>query len=693
MALPDTGTLSYGNVVFDCMYSSKVSCKMEMDRANRGIKYTALKLEVTAHVTNTQAGIPIDRIFPAIRTTLSTPGNVLTWSGKGFGDFVINGVSAVQGNAGFVDVDWGPKPELINFIPLGSGLCARVTWNVTTKFKECNLKSGLANNLSKLLAFTWNSNLSFDDSGYATWSVNGELEIAQTYASRQSIDQWRSMTEPFMPVGFRPIRRSRKMSDDKRTLAFDYAYAEMPPMGIPIMSTKAEGTYSVKAMEQGKLYNPMNRFIHNLQATFVIRPDAPRREAYLRFLGLFQGRLGSSGYGISPLDNRPAIQLLTPPLLRAAGRKITGKTWVWENPPVQSLPIPFVSNNPGPGAFPAYEPGQVYIRSWGFEEGLYENSKTITFNASWHVLCRWDSILPASGAWRKVTDCDPAVWKSWMYDISGSDNWGHYYHNTVNDAVINVCNTIAPPVATPGSWPRPTGPQVNADGTRPSNVLNNFQNQGLFGSWKDPDKGTSPEIGAVVDVLPEANLSWINYQCWFETELDPGTAILKSLPQATYSVDVLSSVDAYSANAQGATGSVNLASKSKQSDNVVRATTSTYKVTLKGYAVRIGYDIPVPGLVSWAGVKPIPGKQHVSGPQIVTQYCGVPVYLTMWTLEYFVPVPPDVPAGQRQFGPPNLGDTVADTNSPPKTAQMPVSAIEPAQAQLGNIIEAPNPAR
>jgi hypothetical protein len=692
MALPDTGQLSYGNVVFDCLYSSKMSGKMEMDRANRGVKYTAMTLDVTAHVTvNKQTSL--DTTFPPMRETLSAPGQVLKWTGKGFGPFTVNG------GLGFVDVAWGPKPELLDFKPLGGALSALVHWRVTVRIKECVTAAASGSGRtstapSKLLAFTWNTSLGRDDKGYTTWSVNGELEIAQTYNNTQAIDQWRSMTEPFLPIGFRTTRASRKISDDKRTIVFDYTYQEMPPMGVPITAMKAEGSYSVRAVEQGKTFNPMNRFQHHLRATYVIRPDAPRREAYLRFVGLMQGRMKSLEFAISPLTpgNVPSSQILTNQILQNASSTLPGVAPVFGTVP--GVPAP-------PGALPIppsnLQSNQVvgdriefFIRNWGLEEGVYLNSDIITFEASWIILCRWSSILVGSGVWRKVQDCVPTVWKSWMNDVQGADNWAHYYTNTANDAVIDVCNRIPPPVSSPSLAYRVTGQNL---ATGPSNVLSNLQNQGLFGSWKDPDSGQSPDSGITLDTLLAPEVSWLNYQCWFETELDPGTALLKSLPQASYPIDTLSSVDAYATTAQSAKGSVNLTSQSKQADNVVRVTTSTYKVTLKGYGVRVGYDIPVPGLVSWAGVKPVPGKQWDSGPQIIDQYCGIPVYLVAWKLEYFVPVPPAVPAGQRQFAPPNLGAMIADTNTPSAKVQIPISAIETAPQQLGTIIGTPNPAR
>lgn len=290
--LLDIGFLQYGTFRFDVLYQSSMSGQVEWDRAKRAVKYVTWKLQVDGIVTDGISGGPIDAVFLNMRRQLTKPGQQLTYKGRGFGGqgqgatggLVVNGPGKVQ------DVAWGPKPSLLNFKPLGNSCSAMVSWQVEFTIPEC----ATANFTNTMLSFNWNGTLAYDSDSMCTYSVDGEFEIALNYGADDKVDNYRALSEPALPVGFRCMSRNFGYSDDKRNYAFSYVFQEMPVQGMPIGCTNATGHYSVKS--DGSYRTTTGIWNANLSATYTIRPDFPRREAWLRFVGMWNTKLLALGY-------------------------------------------------------------------------------------------------------------------------------------------------------------------------------------------------------------------------------------------------------------------------------------------------------------------------------------------------------------------------------------------------------------
>src|SRR5262249_31617386 len=103
-----------------------------------------------------------------------------------------------------------------------------------------------------------------------------------------------------------------------------------------------------------------------------------------------------------------------------------------------------------------------------------------------------------------------------------------------------------------------------------------------------------------------AESSWIDYRIWVEILLDPGYALHKPLPQQQFPVDTLASVVMDGSYDKVKDFGANLSSQSTAVDIAQRMATSTYHFALKGWALRAGYKIPVPSLVSVGRAGTIP---------------------------------------------------------------------------------------
>ena len=165
----------------------------------------------------------------------------------------------------------------------------------------------------------------------------------------------------------------------------------------------------------------------------------------------------------------------------------------------------------------------------------------------------------------------------------------------------------------------------------------------------DPANTQNPENNLNVPWGVDPATSWLDYRCWLETELDPGTALHKPLPQQQYTPDTLALIDAQSPNLDTTiptAGGVNLKPKFPVTDVIQRMATSTYRFTMRGYGLRAGYQIPIPGLVSVGNVPAVPVNVHRAYNVIVGEHGGVPIWFATWELHYIIGATPSPGEGQ-----------------------------------------------
>ncbi len=144
--------------------------------------------------------------------------------------------------------------------------------------------------------------------------------------------------------------------------------------------------------------------------------------------------------------------------------------------------------------------------------------------------------------------------------------------------------------------------------------------------------------------------SWLDYRCWAEVILDPGMVLHKTLPQVNYPVDTLAQIDCqnqnldnYAVAGNNLTSGVNINSNSQATDIIQRMATSTYLFILRGYGLRAGYQIPIPGILKIGGLTPCPVYPQRAVNMMVGNYGGVPIFQAAWELHYVVNVSPTGP--------------------------------------------------
>lgn len=159
------------------------------------------------------------------------------------------------------------------------------------------------------------------------------------------------------------------------------------------------------------------------------------------------------------------------------------------------------------------------------------------------------------------------------------------------------------------------------------------------------DKGTTVEKGVLFPWPNDPATSWMYFECTVECRLDSGIVVHRRLPQVNNAPDSLSPIALDDPNyAAYQQAGVNLRSNDRYTDIVQRMAHSQYWFRLYGQALRVGFQVPIPGLKSIGGVPAIP---HDENPQWAFcrplpggDYGGVILWHARWSLWYTTAQPP-----------------------------------------------------
>lgn len=426
--LPSVGTLSYNGCVFSPLFETNVSGKPIKDDAGRTVKFMDYDLVVDGYVTLPSGEATINGRTLLLRYLLTLQGGVLIYRGRGF-DLTV-GPSELQR-----DVAWGPVPELLEFQPLGGGRSAKIKWQVKVRI------TGSPYSQSRpLLQFNCETSAVYDDEGYSALHVHGTMEIPLSRQLRQevrtltaTVDDVRSQLEArifgnvvapgpaLQPTDagidlsrFHVTRREYNVSRDKRTLKFDIEAEEKPYMDLPPDCTVAHGTYTVKPATTGM---GLMRWLCTLRASYVVRADRPRRVAWLAFLALLRLRMGQGNLG-----DIPPVQ---------GGNQNPDRTALRSAPPGTASYNPSDVVRSWRGIMDrqanlVQQSRRVFLIDFSFDEGLYLDSRTVSFSATWTLVMPFSHILLASGLWKKLPEVDERgenLWATSMRVVSGSQSW------------------------------------------------------------------------------------------------------------------------------------------------------------------------------------------------------------------------------------------------------------------------------
>ena len=424
-ALVDVGQLTYNGCTFSPLFASNIQGNLVKDQSNRTVKMVEYQISVDGYVTSAGNAI-IDSTSDTLRHLLTAQGGELIYRGRGF-DLRVNSPGVKKFDEAARDVAWGPVPELLEYQPLGGGRGAKITWRVTVRIVHyTNRRRGgvRAEASEPLLQFNCDTTVTYNDDYYSTLSVSGTIEIPKTREIQSNrtltstVDDVRGYINEKVFDGidltrFRPTRREFNVSRDKRTLEFDISAEELPYMDLPPYCAQARGSFQVRPKKSG--LNIIS-WLCTLRVTYTVRKDRARRFAWVNFLALMRYRMRlsiHSGIGAGGAEATPSssVSSYLLPIIPGFNALYLAQSYASA-----------VATSTGTGA----PPRQAQLLDFQIDEGLFQDSKTTTFSATWWLISRFENVLAASGLWRKLAEEDSSgnnLWAISMRDVSGSQSW------------------------------------------------------------------------------------------------------------------------------------------------------------------------------------------------------------------------------------------------------------------------------
>lgn len=195
------------------------------------------------------------------------------------------------------------------------------------------------------------------------------------------------------------------------------------------------------------------------------------------------------------------------------------------------------------------------------------------------------------------------------------------------------------------------------------------------------DTNSDAERGITIPTVSSAEPTWVYFDCNISVMLDSGIVVHNRLPQVDKGFDTLSANtgSTYGSSAYEKTldtSGINLKCTDQYQDIIQRMGHARYWFRLYGRAIRLRYQVPIPGIKFIGGVPAIPYDKN---PQwaynsIVPggNFGGVILWKAEWSLWYTTSVPPinqSIPAS-------DPSGHITSTDTQPRELQAPYSQAD-----------------
>lgn len=183
--------IMYNDWWFPPTCSIKTTFVPEYTSAGNALKYITLAVTVEAIITPGDIGGPetilnTDYTMDILRQRLLTPRQEFHLVGNGFGNIVINDPDEP---ASQWDVDFGPKPQVLDWEPLAGGMACRVQWLCAARIPRCTLlyedltedeEDGTSHDILEL---EWNADWNYGEDGFLNMQISGKAQLYGTSIS------------------------------------------------------------------------------------------------------------------------------------------------------------------------------------------------------------------------------------------------------------------------------------------------------------------------------------------------------------------------------------------------------------------------------------------------------------------------------------------------------------------------------
>lgn len=253
--------------------------------------------------------------------------------------------------------------------------------------------------------------------------------------------------------------------------------------------------------------------------------------------------------------------------------------------------------------------GSVIITDMDLTEEIYDNH--LSFMVGYTVASDLQTILDVSGMWRPVPGAAWSEWSTSMAEIQGNRGVAGLKHKKTDDVLIDFC-------------PEPiTYPQQTYLAQEP------VRNTALVAFNCPPQESSWLDYKFKTQIIRESGAVFTRF-------LGPGDSTAQDQDDVT---DSLIGVDEVGTlNLGGLIGNVLTFAANNVKPNVFTDRgASAIKLIFEGYALRVGFHIPIPGVTKVNGQPAVVDVEQIMPSQFIRWSGSCPVYMAAWRRVYLLP--------------------------------------------------------
>lgn len=281
--------ITYNGYQFGDYSHVDISAVMVEDDAQRTVLRHRYRIRVSTTIVAEAGDLNVGYHFRRIRQLLTKQGQALIIDHAGFGPKL----SINSGTGGVRDVDFGPKPKIVNWDPVGATNAVEVVWECETSIPTCDGNYGARYTGIESINYTISHRI--NESGYTTRTISGHISIAMS-ASGQALPDTADAYRDFIIIR-KPINFTREttwnLSADKRRAEFTLLDKEIEsPNAYPAGIIKISARHRVLWTRLGHGTRSMANLPNSISASITLAPGQSRARAWEVFRGIVSSRVG-----------------------------------------------------------------------------------------------------------------------------------------------------------------------------------------------------------------------------------------------------------------------------------------------------------------------------------------------------------------------------------------------------------------
>lgn len=287
--------VKYNGFTFPDRSNIRVNSNFVYDGAGRTVIGTRYVLTVSTIITDDAATLAdlktSGTIIADLRKKLSLPGKTLEIHHDGFA------VGPLQINLGQStprDIEWGPKPRVLSWVPIGDTMSCEVVWECEFMLKEC--ESGGHDGVKE---FNYSVAFSMDSMGFTVRRISGFISIANTRVDGGSndntivhnIDTYRDFVVIEKPANFMRTTADWEVAEDRSSARFTIVDAEIRTSNVyPQDVVSIRGTHRVAWNRQSSI----SKIYNTISLTIELLPGVPKVRAWMIFRAIVTQRMAKA---------------------------------------------------------------------------------------------------------------------------------------------------------------------------------------------------------------------------------------------------------------------------------------------------------------------------------------------------------------------------------------------------------------